>query len=155
MSGVLGGVYAYFLQQATAMAQLAQKQLAFERQESPPAFIQADYWEASTSRSDGRRPERARPSRPDGLGPAAAGHHPARPVCLRDQPAQAAADADVLARPAVPAEFQRFRETGVLPFATPMALFDHRFPGHYLRLIKRVGVSLVALVPPVAASAPP
>ena len=46
MSGVLGGAYNYFLQQATAMAQQAQNQLAFERQESPPAFIKADYWEA-------------------------------------------------------------------------------------------------------------
>jgi hypothetical protein len=42
MSGVLGGVYSYFLQQATAMAQLAQHQLAFERRETP-SFIKADY----------------------------------------------------------------------------------------------------------------
>jgi hypothetical protein len=47
-----------------------------------------------------------------------------------------------------PAEFQRFRETGSLPFATPMALFDQGFPGHYLRLSKRVHVSVVALISP-------
>jgi len=29
-------------------------------------------------------------------------------------------------------------ETGVLPFVTPMDLFDRDCPGHYLRLIKRV-----------------
>jgi hypothetical protein len=46
MAGVLEGVYRYFLQQATAMAQLAASQLGFERQEPPPPFIQADYWEA-------------------------------------------------------------------------------------------------------------
>src|SRR5207245_2332067 len=46
MSGVLEGVYSFFLQQATAMAQLAANQLAFERQEVPPPFIQADYWDA-------------------------------------------------------------------------------------------------------------
>jgi hypothetical protein len=45
MSGILGGAYNYFLQQATASFQLAQHQLAFERQETPPAFIKADYWE--------------------------------------------------------------------------------------------------------------
>jgi hypothetical protein len=45
MSGVLRQVYSYFLQQATAMAKLAQHQLAFERQEVPPAFIQNDYWQ--------------------------------------------------------------------------------------------------------------
>ena len=45
MSGVLGQVYAFFLQQATALAQLAQAQLAFERQEPVTGFIAADYWE--------------------------------------------------------------------------------------------------------------
>ena len=45
MSGVLGRVYAYFLQQATAIAQLAQAQLAFERQEPAPGFISSDYWQ--------------------------------------------------------------------------------------------------------------
>ncbi|MBA3965031.1 MAG: hypothetical protein H0X47_04540 [Nitrospirales bacterium] len=30
----------------------------------------------------------------------------------------------------VPVEFQRFRETGVLQFATPRELFDQDFPGH-------------------------
>jgi hypothetical protein len=48
----------------------------------------------------------------------------------------------------LPFEFQRFRQTGVLPFATPQSLFERDFPGHYLRLIKRVRVSLVALIPP-------
>ena len=37
MSEVLEGVYSYFLQQATAIAHLAQNQLAFERQKMPPA----------------------------------------------------------------------------------------------------------------------
>src|SRR6185369_14691280 len=48
-----------------------------------------------------------------------------------------------------PVVFQRFRSTGVLPFHTSMSLFDRDFPGHYLRLIRRVRVSVVALVPPV------
>jgi hypothetical protein len=47
-----------------------------------------------------------------------------------------------------PYAFQIFRQTGSLPFATPMELFDRRFPGHYLRLIKRVRTSVVALIPP-------
>ena len=36
----------------------------------------------------------------------------------------------------------------MLIFATPEALFDRDFPGHYLRLIKTVELSLIALVPP-------
>ena len=150
MSGVLGGAYNYFLQQATAMAQLAQYQLAFERQESPPAFIKADYWEDTDEQArPAGRPEHAGPPGPDRLGAAAGRHHPAGPVRVRHQPAQAAAVPDLLAGPARTRRSSScFRETGVLPFATPMALFDQGFPGHYLRMIKRVRVSVVALVPP-------
>jgi receptor-binding and translocation channel-forming TcA subunit of Tc toxin len=36
----------------------------------------------------------------------------------------------------------------VLQFATPLEIFDRDFPGHVLRLIKRVRTSVVALVPP-------
>ena len=48
----------------------------------------------------------------------------------------------------MPVEFLDFRRTGTLAFATPMALFDADFPGHYLRLIRQVRTSVVALVPP-------
>src|SRR6185295_6627349 len=43
----------------------------------------------------------------------------------------------------------RFRETGVIRFVTPMELFDQESPGHYLRLIRRVRTSVVALIPTV------
>ena len=33
-------------------------------------------------------------------------------------------------------------------FATPAELFDRDFPGHYLRLIRRVHTSVIALIPP-------
>src|SRR5262249_14614112 len=51
-------------------------------------------------------------------------------------------------RQLAPVEFQRFRESGVLTFATPLELFDRDFPGHYLRLVRRVRASVVALIPP-------
>ena len=41
MSGILEDVFRYFLQQATAMAGLADNQLAFERHEPLPSFVQA------------------------------------------------------------------------------------------------------------------
>ena len=52
MSGILSGVYRYFLLQATSMARLAQDQLAFERQERPPNFIRADYWQPPSEDGD-------------------------------------------------------------------------------------------------------
>jgi hypothetical protein len=149
MSGVLGEVYSYFLQQATALAQLAENQLAFERQDTPPKFIQVDYWdvpaEGGSLTTDQKAPDRK------GLTGSAR--------LLRDlyQLDQYAFDTDKrklnlsqtfsLARMA-PLEFEQFRQTGVLTFATPMALFDQDFPGHYLRLIKRVRTSVIALIPP-------
>ena len=63
MSDVLEGVYAFFLRQATVVAALADQQLAFERQEMSPPFIQADYWEVPESNggdfsTDGKTPDR-------------------------------------------------------------------------------------------------
>jgi hypothetical protein len=148
MSGVLQGVFSYFLQQATATARLAQNQLSFERQEAPVSFIQADYWQApsDTSSSDSQAVDRR------GLTGSAR--------LLRDlyQLDQYAFDTNkrklqltktISLAQFAPVEFQRFRETGVLRFGTPMEMFDRDFPGHYLRLIKRVRTSVVALIPPV------
>ncbi|NOT56073.1 MAG: hypothetical protein HOP18_15855 [Deltaproteobacteria bacterium] len=150
MSGILERVYAYFLQQATAVAKLAENQLAFERQEIAPAFIQADYWEVPTDESfsagaDGNSPDRR------GLTGSAR--------LLQDlfRLDQYAFETDkrklqltktVSLAQLAPAEFQRFRETGVMLFPTPLEMFDRDFPGHYLRLIKRVRTSVIALIPP-------
>jgi hypothetical protein len=144
MSGALGEVYRYLLQQATSVALLAERQLAFERQEAPPPTIQADYWTPPPPADGGdQQPERA------GLTGSAR--------LLRDltQLDQFAFDTNrrklqlaqtfSLAQLA-PAEFQRFRQTGVLPFATSMEAFDRCFPGHYLRTIRRVRVTVIALV---------
>lgn len=150
MSGILGAVYSYFLQQATAMAQLAENQLAFERQDMPPKFIQADYWEIPSDIGSLTTPEQKTPDRKGLTGSAR---------LLQDiyQLDQYAFETDKrklnlsqtfsLARMA-PYDFEVFRQTGVLPFATPMSFFDQGFPGHYLRLIKRVRVSVIALIPP-------
>ena len=126
MSGILGGVYSYFLQQATAMAQLAQHQLAFERQETPPAFIQADYWEAP---GDTATPGGGNGTAPDRRG-LTGSVRLLQDITRLDQFAFETnkrklqlAQTFSLAQ-LFPAEFQRFRETGSLPFATPMALFD-------------------------------
>ncbi|CUS38115.1 hypothetical protein COMA1_40418 [Candidatus Nitrospira nitrosa] len=146
MSGVLGGVYAYFLQQATALAQLAEAQLAFERQEPAPGFVRVDYWIDTTAGAGTEATDRR------GLTGSA---RLLQDIYRLDQYAfdtdkrklhmtQTLSLAQLGAQ-----ELQQFRDTGVLTFATPEALFDQEFPGHYLRLVKRVKVSLIALVPPV------
>lgn len=144
MSGVLGGVYSSFLRQATAVARLAQSQLAFERQEKVPSIIRSDYWQ----------PLSAAPAQPtDTRGLTGADQLLADITQLdqfafnTDQRRLQLTKVISLAR-LDPVAFQHFTQSGVLRFATPMALFDRDFPGHYVRLIKQVRVSVVALVPP-------
>lgn len=151
MSNVLEGVYSYFLQQATTIAKLAESQLAFERQEVPPTFIKVDYWEM--------------PSDDNVFGPSDGGSQDRRGLTgsarlLQDiyQLDQYAFDTNkrklqltktISLSQLAPAEFQRLRETGQILFATTLEMFDREFPGHYLRLIKRVRTSIIALIPPV------
>ena len=50
----------------------------------------------------------------------------------------------------MPADFQAFRTgAGRFPFRTLLSWFDEDFPGHYLRLIKSVRLTVIALVPPL------
>lgn len=144
MSGVLASVYRYLLQQATSVAQLAERQLAFERQESPPAYIKADYWTVPARSGDTPSADRG------GLTGSA---RLLEDLTQLDQYAFETNKRKLqlshtlsLARGA-PVDFQRFRDTGVLPFATTMDMFDRCFPGQYLRIIRRVRVSVVGLIP--------
>jgi len=147
MIDVLADVYGYFLRQATSLGQFAQNQLAFETQQPVPVFVRRDYWQPS---EDGVLASTSEPDRRGLTGSARL----LRDIYELDQFAfennkrkLQLAKTFSLARLA-PVEFQEFRRTGVLTFATPMALFDQDFPGHYLRLVKRVRTSVVALVPP-------
>ncbi|MER5430166.1 neuraminidase-like domain-containing protein [Streptomyces sp. NPDC002588] len=146
MSNTLGGVYRYFLQQATATARLAQAQLAFERAEPAQTVIRSDYWQ-SPAELTGSTVQANR------QGLTGAEQLTADLARLDDYSFNSArrrlnlSQTFSLAR-LMPVEFLEFRRTGTLAFATPMSLFDADFPGHYLRLIRQVRTSLVALVPP-------
>jgi hypothetical protein len=140
MSGVLGGTYRYMLQQATATARLAEQQLAFERQLPSPGFIKTDYWTVTGA-----------PVATGGLTGSArlladltaldeyASQTDRRKLQLTQTTSLAALS---------PVDVQQFRQTGVLPFATPMQLFQRGLPGLYLATIHQVRVSVIALVPP-------
>jgi hypothetical protein len=149
MGNVLQAVYRFFLQQATSMARLAENQLAFERQEVPPAMIMSDYWQLAPDGGTAGQGTNGNGTDRRGLTGSA---RLLQDIFQLDQYAFATNKRKLsltktfsMAR-LVPAEFQRFRETGVLPFSTTMDMFDRGFPGHYLRLIKRVGISVVALI---------
>jgi hypothetical protein len=150
MSRTLSKVYAYFLRQATSTALSASNQLAFERQTTVPSYIQSDYWAAPSS---GTLSSSGTSSTPDRRGLTGAER------LLQDiyQLDQYAVDSDTrklqltktLSLSSIdPVAFQQFRDTGVLNIITPASLFDRDFPGHYLRLVKQVKVSVIALIPP-------
>ncbi|MCB1985019.1 MAG: peptidoglycan-binding protein [Burkholderiales bacterium] len=151
MSNILEEVYADFLQAATAMAKLAENQLAFERQAAPASYIQNDYWEAPSEALTSALSSSSKTTDRRGLTGAAR--------LLQDlyKLDQYAFDTDkrklqltktISLAALSPVEFQQFRETGTLAFKTTMAMFDHDFPGQYLRLVKRVRISVNALIPP-------
>jgi hypothetical protein len=147
MGGVLEGVYRWFLQQAATMARLAEIQLAFERQDALQQIIQGDYWDAPSDRTSGsgKAPDRR------GLTGSA---RLLQDIYELDQYAftknvrKLQLTKTISLGQLAPIELERFRHTGVLPFATTLEMFDRDFPGHYLRLIKSVRTSVVALVPP-------
>jgi hypothetical protein len=151
MSGVLQDVYSFFLTQATSVAKLAENQLAFERQETPPGFIQSDYWRALSDMPISSAINSNSPDRRGLTGSARL----LQDIFKLDDYAFETNKRKLqitknfsLARLA-PMEFQQFRESGVIRFATPVELFDRDFPGHYLRLISRLRTSVIALIPPV------
>jgi len=147
MAGVLQGVYSYFLQQATAVALLAENQMAFERQEVPPGFIKSNYWQPASANL------------------LAAGTSDTMGLTGAEQLTQDITELDqyyfstdqrrlqltktISLAQLYPVDFQQLRETGVMNFSTPLTLFDQDFPGHYMRLIQQVSTSVIALIPPV------
>jgi len=146
MAQVLQRVYAYFLQQATATARLAETQLRFERQQALPVFIQTDYWQLSGDGGNSQSGDQRGMTGSVRL---------LQDITELDQYAflsnsrklQMSKTFSLAALS--PIEFQRFKDSGVMRFNTAMALFDRDFPGHYLRLIRQVRTSVVALIPPM------
>jgi hypothetical protein len=142
LSDTLGGVYRYFLQQATATARLAQAQLAFERVEPAKAFIRSDYWQpANPPATGGTRGLSGAERLTEDLAKldSYAFSTDARRLNITQTFSLSAL---------APIEFVDFRTTGQITFATPTALFDQDFPGHYQRLIRQAHLSIVALIPP-------
>ncbi|MAC96745.1 MAG: hypothetical protein CMC96_14735 [Flavobacteriales bacterium] len=151
MVDVLEKVYSYFLQEASAMAKLAKNQLAFERQKNIPDFIQGDYWVVNEENSHSANSNENAPDRKGITGSARL----LQDIYRLDQYAQQTDDRKhrltktISLSTLAPYEFQQFKESGLITFATDMELFDRDYPGHYLRLIKKVDVSVIALVPPI------
>jgi Tc toxin complex TcA C-terminal TcB-binding domain len=155
ISGELSQRLKYFLTHATQFAKLAASQLAFERQELPPPYIQSDYWHLSSLGSA----TSATPQNRDGLtGP----ERLLEDIARLDERAfltntrKLQLTKSISLSHLAPAEFEMFRRTGSLRFSTTLEMFDRDFPGHYLRLIRRIRLNscpaFQAVTPKVATS---
>ncbi|MNK08289.1 hypothetical protein D3C87_262190 [compost metagenome] len=147
MGNVLERTYSYMLSIATAVARTAEQQYYFEQQEQAGPFILNDYWEvpqtgalALTGGGVDRR----------GL---TGSTRLLQDLTRLDQYAFETTKRKLQMTKMIslgqnfPDAFQTFRETGVLNFDLTNRLFDYDFPGHYLRLINGVKVSVIGLVP--------
>lgn len=127
-------LYREQLNMAISTAKSAQRALEFERQSSLD-FIGYDYWDgdkkgllgAEQLHKDLEKMEQYR---------------------LTTASRKKEIEKTISLASVAPVEFQRFRETGLLTFETAARWFDQDFPGHYMRLIRNVSVSVLALIPP-------
>jgi hypothetical protein len=150
MGGIVGSIYRYLLQEATTIAKLAQRQLAFERQQPELPIVLDDYW-TYTDTSAILLGGKGSAERRGMTGSARLLQDITRldqEAFLTDQRKLQLTKTFSLALHD-PVAFARFRESGSLVFSITLDQFDRNFPGHYLRLIKRLRVSVIALVPPI------
>jgi len=150
MLEIIEGVYRTFLQQATAIASLAERQLAFERHERSQQIIESNYWQTPTegrvqSQSDeGNRNRRGL----TGSARLLQDIYQLDDYAFRTDERKQQVSKTISLAQLAPFELQQFRETGELTFDTARELFEGDYPGHHLRLIKSVSVSVIALTPP-------
>lgn len=133
------------LQEATTIAKLAQRQWAFERQETELAVVLDDYW-TYTDTSAILLGGSGSTDRRGMTGSARLLQDITRldqEAFLTDRRKLQLSKTFSLAL-LDPIAFARFQESGVLRFSTTLEQFDRNFSGHYLRLIKRVRVSVTA-----------
>jgi hypothetical protein len=152
MLEIIEEVYRTFLQQATAMAKLAEQQLAFERHERPQQIVESNYWEAPTEggvqadvgQADGEQDRHGL----TGSARLLQDIYQLDQYEFRTDERKQQVRKTISLSQLAPFELQQFRETGVLSFDTDRELFERDHPDHYLRLIKNVRVSIIALTPP-------
>lgn len=149
LQGVLAEIYASLLRMATATAQQAERQLAFQRQQTMASIIKQNYWAAASDWNSASTAQNT----PDRRGITGSARL-LQDITTLDQYAFDSEKRRLnlnqtfsLSR-LFPIEFETLRKTGVLSFATTLGMFDEGFPGHYMRLIKKVRVSVIALIPP-------
>jgi len=151
MSGVLEDVYAYFLQEATSLALMAQRQLSFERQVDLPPFIRTDYWVVDGGSTGGV--DLTGEGAVDRRGITGSSRllkdlYELDQYAFNTNSPKLQMSKTISLSEIAPEELMRLRDKGIASFFTTEDHFDRDYPGHYLRLIKKVNVTVIALNSP-------
>ena len=149
MVRVLSRDYRALMQIAAATARLAQRALEFERQQAV-GIIVGDYWNIAAGVLGS--PTLTQKQRSLGLlGAERLSTDLTKLDAFKlasERRRQQISKTISLAR-MMPTDLVMFRQTGSITLNTLMDWFDDDFQGHYLRLIKSVKVTILAIVPPI------
>lgn len=149
MIRVLSRDYRMLMQIAACVARMAQRSIEFERQE-PVRLIIGDYWNVATDVIEARSLTEKQRS----LGLLGAERLLTDLTKMdafkltTERRRQQVSKTISLAR-MMPIELVDFRQSGTITFNTLMEWLNDDFQGQYLRLIKSVKITVLALVPPV------
>jgi hypothetical protein len=149
MIDVLVRNYRTVMQLSTSVARLAQRALEFERQE-PIQIILTDYWTITSTSALA-----ANLSEEQGSFGLLASERLLTDLTkldafkLQTEARRLQMTKTVSLAQMLPVELALLRRDGRVTFNTLLDWFDRDFPGHYLRLIRSVRVSVLALIPPV------
>jgi hypothetical protein len=149
MIDVLVRNYRTVMQLSTSVARLAQRALEFERQE-PIQIILTDYWTITSTSALAANLSEEQGS----LGLLASERlltdlTKLDAFKLQTEARRLQMTKTISLAQMLPVELALLRRDGRITFNTLLDWFDRDFPGHYLRLIRSVRVSVLAFMPPV------
>lgn len=147
MATVLRQNYYTTMQMATTFARMAQSALIFERQQTIQ-IIEQDYWTIDTDYA-AQLSDTQKDSGLLGAERLLTDLTRLDAYKLTTDKRRLEISKTVSMAQRLPGELIHLRQNGWVSFNTLLDWFDEDYPGHYLRLIKSVKVTLVALVPPI------
>ncbi len=148
MIQILSQNYRTLMQISSNVAKLAQRALEFERQEKI-SIVNGDYWSVNSANAyTSNLTEQQKESGLLGAERLLTDLVRLDAFKLSTEKRHLQLSKTISMAQILPGELVELRTTGKITFNTLMNWFDRDFPGHYLRLIKSVKVSMLALTPP-------
>ncbi|KTD19468.1 hypothetical protein Lisr_2030 [Legionella israelensis] len=149
MIQVLSQNYRIIMQIATSLSRMAQRALEFERQEKVQIIL-GDYWSLNnTALANSELSEEQKQSGILGAERLMTDIAKLDAFKLQTDKRKLQLSKTISLAQMMPGDLVELRSSGKITFNTLLQWFDMDFPGHYLRLIKNVRISVLALIPPV------